>query len=618
MRTSIATVCLSGTLEQKLAAASRAGFDGVEVFEPDLIGSRLAPGDVRALAGELGLSIDLYQPFRDFEGVPPEQLARNLRRAHAKFEVMDQLGATTMLVCSNVGADAIDDDALAAEQLHRLADAAAEHGMRVAYEALAWGTHVNEYDRAWRIVQAGDHPALGVCLDSFHVLSRGTRLDAIAEIPAEKLFFLQLADAPLLAMDVLQWSRHYRCFPGQGGFDLTDFTARALEAGYSGPLSLEVFNDVFRQADPERMATDAMRSLLTLEDSLLPREDSLRSRAGARRLPAAPALLGYAFVELAVDPTSVGGTQQLLHALGFSQAAQHRTKPVTLWQHDRACVLLNAGAAARSPGIAAIAMQSADPRRSAERAESLLAPVLSRDRGPGEADLSAIAAPDGTSVFFCAHNGASGARGWRADFDALTPTGSGAPGTIRAIDHVALAQPFDYFDEAALFYRSVLALEPTESLEFAGPDGLVRSRAVASADHRVQLALNVPLLAHQHEQPVGLQHVAFASDDIFAAARSLRERRLRPLAIPGNYYDDLGARWDLDPTELDAMRELGLLYDRTPAGELLHFYTQTVGDRLFFEVVQRRGAYDGYGAANAAVRVAAQAQREVDREHAAA
>jgi 4-hydroxyphenylpyruvate dioxygenase len=610
VRTSIATVCLSGTLEQKLAAASRAGFDGVEVFEPDLIGSRLAPEDVRALAGELGLSIDLYQPFRDFESVAAGQLARNLRRAHAKFKVMEQLGATTMLVCSNVGAHAIDDDALAAEQLHHLADAAAEHGMRVAYEALAWGTHVNEYDHAWRIVQTANHSALGVCLDSFHVLSRGSKLDAIAEIPGEKLFFLQLADAPLMAMDVLQWSRHYRCFPGQGGFDVADFTARVLDAGYSGPLSLEIFNDVFRQADPERMATDAMRSLLTLEDSLLP-------PAGSRRLPAAPALLGYAFVELAVDPTSVGGTQRLLHALGFAQAAQHRSKPVTLWQQDRACVLLNAGAAL-PPGIAAIAMQSADPRRSAERAESLLAPVLSRDRGPGEADLSAIAAPDGTSVFFCARDGMPGAREWRADFVALTPTDGGAPATIPAIDHVALAQPFDYFDEAALFYRSVLGLEPMDSLEFAGPDGLIRSRAVASADHLVQLALNVPLLAHEHEQPAGLQHVAFASDDIFAAARGLRERRLGPLAIPGNYYDDLGARWDLDPAELDAMRELGLLYDRTPAGELLHFYTQTVGGRLFFEVVQRRGAYDGYGAANAAVRMAAQAQREVDREHAAA
>src|SRR3954449_8264945 len=205
MRRSIATVCLSGTLEEKLAAAAGAGFagielfeadllgspaaaagagfDGMELFEADLLGSPLAPAEVRARADALGLAIDLYQPFRDFEAVAPEQLERNLRRAEHKLDVMDALGTDTMLVCSNVAPDATDDDALAAAQLRALAELAGARGMRIAYEALAWGTHVSEYDHAWRIVEAADHPALGPCRDSFHVLSRGTSLDTIAEIP---------------------------------------------------------------------------------------------------------------------------------------------------------------------------------------------------------------------------------------------------------------------------------------------------------------------------------------------------------------------------------------------------------------------------------------------------
>src|SRR4051794_34979924 len=198
MRTGIATVCLSGTLEEKLRAAAAAGFDGVELFEADPLGSHLSPADVGGLAAELGLTIALSQPFRDFEAVPLAQLERNLRRAEAKFDVMAQIGATTMLVCSNVSEAAIDDDALAAAQLRALAGRAAARGIRIAYEALAGGRHVSEYDHAWRIVEAGGHPALGTCLDSFHILSRGTSLDTIAEIPAEKLFFVQLADAPHL------------------------------------------------------------------------------------------------------------------------------------------------------------------------------------------------------------------------------------------------------------------------------------------------------------------------------------------------------------------------------------------------------------------------------------
>lgn len=597
MRTAIATVCLSGTLEDKLAAAAHAGFDGIELFEPDLIGSRLSPAEVRRRAAELGLSIDLYQPFRDFEGVSTGQLERNLRRAGAKFDVMEELGAETILVCSSVSADTINDDALAARQLRALADRAAARGIRVAYEALAWGRHVSEYDHAWRIVQSADHPALGVCLDSFHILSRGTSLEAIMDIPADKLFFVQLADAPHLVMDVLQWSRHYRCFPGQGGFDLAGFTTCVLEAGYTGPLSLEVFNDVFRQADPERMAIDAMRSLLILKDSA----QSHRPR----RLPPPASLSGYAFVEIAVEPASVGETQRLLHGMGFVQAAQHRTKPVALWQQLDVRVLLNAGAPT-APGISAVAVESADPGASAQRAEGLLAPILSRRRAPDEADLSSIAAPDGTSVFFCRSDERPDARGWLQDFDELEPTGSAAPTGLVRIDHVALAQPFDYFDEAALFYRSVLGLEPLESLELAAPNGLVRSRAVTNTDGSVRLVLNVPLLAHDSEHPAGLQHVAFACGDIFAAGRRMRDTGFGPLSIPDNYYDDLGARSDLDPTLITAMQELGVLYDRAPSGEFLHFYTPTIGGRLFFEVVERRGSYVGYGASNAPARMAAQ------------
>ena len=268
MHHAIATVCLSGTLEEKLAAAARAGFDGVELFEPDMSESRLSPREVRLLAGELGLAIDLYQPFRDFEGVPAPRLGRNLRRAQATFESMAQLGADLLLVCSNVTPEAIRDDALAAAQLHALAERADEHGVRIAYEALAWGRNVSDYDHAWRVVRAADHPALGICLDSFHILARRTPLDAIADIPADRLFFCQLADAPNLDMDVLRWSRHHRCLPGQGDFDLVDFTTRVLQAGYDGPLSLEVFSDALHRADPDRVARDARRSLAALENQL--------------------------------------------------------------------------------------------------------------------------------------------------------------------------------------------------------------------------------------------------------------------------------------------------------------------------------------------------------------
>ena len=145
LRTALATVCISGTLEDKLAAAAAAGFDGIEVFEPDLVVSALSPAEIRLRCADLGLSIDLYQPFRDLDSTDPERYAHNLRRAERKFEIMAELGTDLILVCSAVAPDAVADMELLAAQLHGLAERAEANGMRVAYEALAWGTRISTY-----------------------------------------------------------------------------------------------------------------------------------------------------------------------------------------------------------------------------------------------------------------------------------------------------------------------------------------------------------------------------------------------------------------------------------------------------------------------------------------
>ncbi|GGN60269.1 hypothetical protein GCM10010112_16360 [Actinoplanes lobatus] len=678
MRRSIATVCVSGTLDDKLTAAAAAGFDGIELFENDLVVSPWSPAGIRRRCADLGLTIDLYQPFRDFEAVPDELLKANLSRAERKFEVMAELGTDTVLVCSSVSPAAVDDDDLATAHLSLLADRAAAHGMRIAYEALAWGRHVSTWDHSWRIVQQADHPALGLCLDSFHVLSREIPPDGIAGITPGKIFFLQLADAPHLRMDVLQWSRHHRLFPGQGAFDLPRFLGLVLSAGYSGPLSLEVFNDVFRQSDPARTAVDAMRSLTLLEDRLAtlpaaPRTSptpastaphastaaphasatpphasataaaphasasataphastaaphasataphasasaphaapavQLADRPGVRRLPPAPRLTGHAFTEFAVDGHSGPELRSALRGLGFAHTGQHRTKPVELWEQGACRIVLNSAVTHPGPAaISAFAVTSENPPLSLARAEALSAPAHLNVREPGEAELAAITAPDGTSVLVT-HPGDN----WRSDFlPTGTPAGPGAG--LLTVDHLGLTQPFDHFDEAGLFYHSVLGLEHLPTEEYAAPYGLMRSRAVSDPQRTVRVALTVALLRRGEWAPAvsDPQHVAFATADLIATARALS---LPPLPVPANYYADLAARFGLTDDFVATLREHGILFDRDPSGgELLHLYTPVFGGRVFFEITERRAGYDRFGEPNAPVRMAAQRHRRL-------
>ena len=261
LRWSIASVCMGGALEGKLVAAAKAGFRAVELFENDLTFFSGKPRDVRRMADDLGLEIVALQPLRDFEAAPEPQRARNFERAARKLDLMDELGTRLLCLCSNVSPDALDEPSRAADDLAELADLARGRGQRIGYEALAWGRHVKDWTAAWDIVRAAGRDNLGIVLDSFHVCARRNPIEPIAALPAKRIALVQVADAPALVMDPLSLSRHYRCYPGQGDYPIVDFLDAVTQAGYRGPLSLEIFNDQFRGASASAVAVDGMRSL---------------------------------------------------------------------------------------------------------------------------------------------------------------------------------------------------------------------------------------------------------------------------------------------------------------------------------------------------------------------
>ena len=617
LRKSIATVSLSGTLPDKLEAAAAVGFDGVEIFENDLLTFDGTPADVRRIAGDLGLAIVLFQPFRDFEAMPEPQQSRNLDRAERKFDVMAALGATDLLVCSNVQAASLDDPARAAADLAAMAERAARRGLRVGYEALAWGRHVSRWRQAWRIVRQAGHPALGLVLDSFHTLALGDDLAGLGDVPAEKIFFVQLADAPKLAMDVLSWSRHHRNFPFQGNLDVTGFVRAVLAAGYRGPLSLEIFNDDFRAAPARLIARDGLRSLVMVE-----------AEAGGRTLPAPPVLDGFEFLEFAVDEPSGAALAGFLRSLGFRHAGTHRSKAVQVFRQGRVNLVLNAepdSAAAEhfhmhGPSVCAMALRVDDTARTLARAAALLCPAWQENTGPGERRLPALRAPDGTMIHLVEPD-PTGRSIWEDDFHLTAPEAGAAdaPGGILAIDHVAQALPSGRMDSFVLFYRALLGLMPEALHELPDPFGLIRSRAMTSAEGRVRLPLNISESGKTATgrfvsayAGAGVHHIAFACADIAASVGAVRAAGAPMLPIPANYYDDLAARWGLDDAVLASLRRLDLLYDQDEGGEFRHAYTDPFEDRFFFELVERHG-YAGFGAANAGVRMAAQAQRRAHR-----
>ncbi len=447
-------------------------------------------------------------------------------------------------------------------------------------------------------------------MDSFHTLSLNDDPAGIAQLPAGKLFFVQLADAPKLSMDVLSWSRHFRNFPGQGDLDVTGFMRAVLACGYAGPLSLEVFNDDFRAAPARFVARDGLRSLIVTE-----------AEGSGADLPALPTLDGVEFLEFAVDEETGPELVNFLGTLGFHHAGRHRSKAVNLYRNGGVNLVLNAeqdSAASEhfhlhGPSVCAMAIRVDDAVRTQARARALLCPDWQEPIGAGERSIPAVRAPDGTLIYLVQPE-PDGRSFWDDDFELIAAPAEAA--ALLGIDHVVLALPAGRMASHVLFWRALFGLLPQPQLDTADPYGLVHSRALISPNGRLRIVLNASegrgTLTGRFVSVyagAGVHHVALATPDIVRTAHELEARHAPLLPMPGNYYDDLSARWALDDATLSELQAHGLLYDRDDAGAFRHLYTDTFHDRFFFEAVQRQSGYGGFGAANASVRTAAQARQ---------
>ncbi|MFV0492408.1 MAG: bifunctional sugar phosphate isomerase/epimerase/4-hydroxyphenylpyruvate dioxygenase family protein [Pseudorhodobacter sp.] len=614
MKTSIATVSVSGSFTEKLAAIQAAGFDGIEIFEQDFLASDISARDAGRIVRDHGLEITLFQPFRDFEGLPEPHRSRAFARAQRKFDLMAELGTDLVLFCSSTHPATMGGIDRAAEDFAELGDIAAQRGIRVGYEALAWGRHINDHRDAWEVVRRAGHPNIGVILDSFHTLGRGIDPETIRAIPGDRIFFVQLADAPAIPMDLLYWSRHFRNMPGEGDLDVTRFLRAVMATGYKGPLSLEIFNDQFRSGLPRLVAQDGHRSLIHLMDRVRRAEPALKPSGDP--LPPPMPVERVEFIEFATSDEDAPGLEVQLGQMGFHRAGTHRSKSVTLWRQGGVNILVNretdgfAHAAYANHGttVSEIAFSVSDARAVFDRARALRADSYVQPHGAEELDIPAIRGVGGSMIRFLDH-GPDLSRIWEVDFhlDEGVDTSAG----LTAVDHIGQTMAYDEMLSWTLFYTSIFEAEKSPMVDVIDPDGLVRSQAICSGGLRVTLngaEARRTLAGRFVEESFGsaVQHIALASRDIFATAGAMAQRGFVPLQIGPNYYDDLEARFGLETDFAARLKAANILYDEDDAGQFLQFYSPARPDGMFFEIVERRGGYAGYGAPNAPFRIAAQ------------
>ena len=601
MKTSIATVSINGTLKEKIIAIARAGFNGVEIFENDFLTNNLSPKEVKKIVQDQGLEITLFQPFRDFEGMPGNHRIRAFDRAKRKFDIMAELETKLILICSNTSNISIGGIDRAANDFFELGEIAKERSIKVGYEALAWGKYINDHRDAWEIVRRANHENVGIILDSFHTLSKNIDLNSISSIPSEKIFIVQLADAPLHNMDLLYWSRHFRNMPGQGDLPLLKFMEALNKTNYNGYLSLEIFNDSYRSGPRDLIAKDGQRSLKSLiYKSKIEKKQKIE-------------INNIEFIEFATNEENLEQLENILCLMGFTEIGQHRNKRIKLFVFDDVKFIINyennpliEENSKYGPFPYAYGININDLSFLFKQADFLNIDLIKKQENLN-ISMDAIKNIDGL-VYVIDNNDY---RIWEKDFKYLPELKTN--NFNLKIDHIAQTLHHDEMPSSLLSYSTLFDCKKSPVIDIIDPDGIIKSQVIENETKTFRMTMNGAENSKtnagqflEKNKRSGIQHIALSSNNLIAMVNELKKKGQNFLKVSDNYYDDIEARFGLDFNFCNELKELNILYDEDENGSFLQVYTNLINNTFFFEIVQRINNYQGYGANNALFRIAAQ------------
>ena len=338
---------------------------------------------------------------------------------------------------------------------------------------------------------------------------------------------------------------------------------------------------------------------------------------------------GFEFIEYTAQDTRA--LARLFECMGFTAAARHRSKDVTLYRQGDINFIVNhepdsfaqSFARVHGPSVCAFAIRVKDAAAAYQRAIELGARAHHAKVGPMELNIPAIRGIGGSLIYLVdrygersiydvdfvaadtgerAEGGRTVAQEHQGGASARAPDGL-SPRLI-AIDHITHNVHHGRMNHWARFYERLFNFREIRYFDIHGEKTGLRSRALQSPCGKIRIPINEPtdrksqveeyLDAYHGE---GIQHIALATDDIYRTVEALRRRGVEFMATPHTYYAALDARVPGHGEDLERLERDGILVDGQRGNLLLQIFTQTVIGPIFFEVIQRKGN-EGFGDGN--------------------
>ena len=266
--------CINGattmpySLEQDVATAAQAGFDGLEIWWEKLVTylDKHSTSDLKQLLENSGLTPVSICPLRIWPFRDSEPARQEFREA---IQLAPQIGCNLLAVCPDFQPARLSpEEALAihAKELADMAQLAAENGIRLTIEPIGGHTLVPGPSEALRLIEMAGAPGnVGILMDTFHYFRSGVSDQDIRDIPLDKLDIIHVNDCEDGALNEL--TDAHRLYPTLGIIPARQLSL-LKDRGYQGHLSVEIFRPEYWEQPIDEIVGKAYSTLGELIASL--------------------------------------------------------------------------------------------------------------------------------------------------------------------------------------------------------------------------------------------------------------------------------------------------------------------------------------------------------------
>lgn len=454
-------------------------------------------------------------------------------------------------------------------------------------------------------------PSFYVTINSKNILMDGSQPSLINQIPLSLIDHVQLTDISKYISSEDQILNLSELLPNEGVLDLKSFIKIFLKKNFKGSISVANNNILNNKAN---LIKDANRAFVSVFDDVVSSDISLDNLN--LKIPPKINLNGFEFLEFTVFGEDHTSLVKMLKKLSFRKERIHKTKNVELWRQGSINILINFEKNSfaeqvylkNGPSICDIAIKVKDAIQTIDRAKKLGIKEHSQSVSVGELKIPAIKGVDGSVIHFIDQK-SNLFQLWNLDFNFLNPEPT-QPSGLRSIDHISQTMKEEEMRSWLFFYLSNFNMYKTTQLDLVSSKGIIKSQAISSPEGEVRLNLN----GSNNSQTIAgsfmtnktgssIQHIAFNTDDIFETVNILSENKFPFLQIDKKYYSQLQNKYDLDEKTLNNLKRNNILYDKNEFGEFFQIYSEPIFTGFFFEIVQRKQNYKGYGESNATHRI---------------